>query len=493
MTSFRPRRVGLFVKLMGAFLVVIITVAVLITWLASRATQVEFSAYTNLTSQNQAEVMAPLLAEYYLANSSWDGVEAALAATRPSTVGRQGRGAMGQGMMAHGALGQGMMAQMDVWQMTGTRALVADANGTVVADSAGELDGLQLTPEDLDAGVPIYAADSQVGTILVTTWDQSIAQNEQFLRQVNRAILVAVLIASGIALVIGSFISWQISRPLRQLTEATEAIAEGDLSRRVEVHSGDELGDLAQSFNQMSDRLQRAENLRQQMTADIAHELRTPIAVIQGNVDALQDGIFPLTPEALDPIRDKTSLLTRLVDDLRELALMEAGQLKLDRQQTDLNELVIHTVGAFRAAAQEKSIDLRADVGGSLPPAYADPQRVEQILVNLLSNALRHTPHGGEIVAATRLEPVEDRAGTASSALMVTIQDSGPGIPPEDLPNVFERFYRVEKGRTRPGDGSGTGLGLAVARSIVEAHRGEIGVKSLPGQGATFWFTLPTR
>jgi signal transduction histidine kinase len=251
----------------------------------------------------------------------------------------------------------------------------------------------------------------------------------------------------------------------------------------VRVEADDEIGDLGQAFNQMAAELERAEVLRRQMTADIAHELRTPLSVIQGNVEALQDGLFPLTLEALEPIQTKTELLGRLVEDLRNLALAEAGQLPLDRQPTDLASLAEGAVTAFQPAAEAKGITLGLIAPPGLPPADADPQRIEQVLVNLLSNALRHTPAGGRVEI--------ELASAASNRLTLRITDTGPGIPPEALPNVFERFYRVDRGRGRGEGGDGTGLGLAVARSIVEAHGGIIKVENAPGRGASFWFALP--
>jgi signal transduction histidine kinase len=342
--------------------------------------------------------------------------------------------------------------------------------------------GIQLDSSILADGTPILLGDQQIGTVLVTHLEQTTTQNEQFLGQVNQAILLAVLAASIAALLLGGLLTWTMTRPLRQLTHAAEAISEGDLSQRVNVQSGDEIGDLAAAFNQMSDRLAHAEQLRRQMTADIAHELRTPLSVIQGNVEALQDGIFPLTADSLEPIRAKTDLLTRLVEDLRQLTLAEAGQLPLDKTPTDLAALAQRTLTDFRAAAESKQIHLEMNPAAGLPLVNVDPQRIEQVLVNLLSNALRHTPVGGEI---------DVTVGVENSHVRLTISDTGPGIAEEEAHNIFERFYRVDKGRTREENGGGSGLGLAVARSIIEAHGGQIGVASEHRQGATFWFTIP--
>jgi signal transduction histidine kinase len=453
---------------MGAFILILAIVGILVTWQARRATQAEFAVYTTAAGQRQAQFLAPALADYYRSNGRWDGVESIL-----SSGGMMGRGGM---------MGGGMMANADMWQMMGLRALVVDADGRIAADTANEMTNVQLDEAILADGTLIRLDGQQIGTVLVTNLEQTMAQNAQFLQQVNRAILLAVLAASVAALLLGGLLTWTMIRPLRQLTQAAEAISEGDLVQRVNVQAGDEIGDLAAAFNQMSDRLARAERLRRQMTADIAHELRTPLSVIQGNVEALQDGVFPLTADSLEPIRAKTNLLTRLVEDLRQLTLAETGQLPLDKTQTDLAALAERTLADFQAAAASKQISLQTSSAPDLPLVAVDPQRIEQVLVNLLSNALRHTPVGGRI---------EVDVGVENGRVRLTISDTGPGLSAEEAANVFERFYRVDQGRTREENGGGSGLGLAVARSIVEAHGGQIGVDSTPGQGAAFWFTLP--
>ncbi len=469
MNSFNRPRLGLFLKLMGAFILILAIVGILVTWQARRATQAEFAIYTTAAGQRQAQFLASTLADYYRSNGRWDGVESVLSSTS---------GTMGHG----GMMGGGMMANTNVWQMMGLRVLVVDSNGRIAADSANEMINVQLDNDNLANGTPILLDGQQIGTVLVTNLEQTTVQNAQFLRQVNRAILLAVLAASVAALLLGGLLTWTMTRPLRQLTQAAEAISEGNLGQRVHVQAGDEIGDLAAAFNQMSDRLARAERLRRQMTADIAHELRTPLSVIQGNVEALQDGVFPLTADSLEPIRAKTNLLTRLVEDLRQLTLAETGQLPLDKTPTDLAALVQRTLADFQAVAESKQIRLQTSPSPDLPLVNVDPQRIEQVLVNLLSNALRHTPVGGKI----RVD-----VGRENGRIRLAVSDNGPGLSAEEAVNVFERFYRVDPGRTREENGGGSGLGLAVARSIVEAHSGQIGVASAPGQGAAFWFTLP--
>jgi two-component system OmpR family sensor kinase/two-component system sensor histidine kinase BaeS len=461
-------RLGLFARLMLAFLVVVLVGGITALWLTRQATATEFTIFTTNSGRRQAESLAPVLADFYAAQGSWTGVETLLA-----TDTRMG------GRMGHGQGNNGF----GMWAMMGNRLLLVDENGRVLVDTENEMMGQQLAAEILrDNGVPITSDGQMVGTVLVTSGVQAAAQNTYFLQHVNQAILLSLLAAGSLALVFGGLLAWRVVRPLRRLTAAAQGIAAGDLTQRVEVSPGDEMGDLALAFNQMAERLSRAEVLRRQMTADIAHELRTPLTVIQGNIEALQDGVFPLSLAALDPILDKTALLSRLVEDLRQLTLAETGQLSLDKQPTDLYALVQQAIEAFQPTAIERSISLEIDSPPHLPLVQADRQRVQQVLMNLLSNALRYTPDGGVITIHLTVEREQVR---------VVIQDQGPGISSKALPNVFERFYRVEQGRTRATDGSGSGLGLAVARSLVEAHGGQIGVESPPGLGAAFWFTLP--
>jgi two-component system sensor histidine kinase BaeS len=286
-----------------------------------------------------------------------------------------------------------------------------------------------------------------------------------------------------------------LMRPVRELTLAARRLGERDLSQRVRVSGKDELAELALTFNRMADSLQQAQENRRALTADIAHELRTPLAVQRANLEALQDGVYPLTPENLAPVLEQNLLLTRLVDDLRTLALADAGQLTLERTPTDLVALVERMVERFQPQAAPRSIALRLDAPSATSTEYplltVDPQRVEQILSNLLSNALRYTPDGGQIaigfVLTGGLSGVRT-SGSSKSSVQISVRDSGPGIPPEALPHVFERFYRVDRSRSRAEGGSG--LGLAIARQLAEAHGGTLTAANHPQGGAVFTLSL---
>jgi signal transduction histidine kinase len=275
----------------------------------------------------------------------------------------------------------------------------------------------------------------------------------------------------------------------------------GDLSRRVRVRSGDEIGQLAHAFNAMADGLERQEHLRRNMVTDVAHELRTPLTNIRGYLEALRDGVAQPTPSTIESLHEEALLLNRLVDDLQELSLAEAGQLRLAPRPAALAEIVERVAGALRPTASGKGICIKLDLPPELPLVLADPERVGQIVRNLLANAITHTPPGGSVAvsAAAMSQDKETRRQGAwndrplqvplSPCLLVSVRDTGPGIAPEHLPNIFERFYRADGSRARAT--GGVGLGLAIVRQLVAAHGGRVWAESEPGAGACFRFTLP--
>jgi two-component system OmpR family sensor kinase/two-component system sensor histidine kinase BaeS len=270
---------------------------------------------------------------------------------------------------------------------------------------------------------------------------------------------------------------------VRQLTHAAGVIAGGDLSERVPARGRDEIADLGRAFNQMAASLEAGETLRRNLMADVAHELRTPLTVIQGNLQAILDGVYPLDVAQVAGLYDETRLLTRLVDDLRELALAEAGQLRLERAPVDLVALAQGVTANFMSAAEAAGVKLSAPAGDGEVQALGDADRLGQVLRNLLSNALRHTPAGQAV--AVRVAA----AGRGVAEVVLTVADTGMGISPEDLPHVFDRFYRGSKSRGRRVGSAG--LGLAIARQLVRAHGGEISVESAEGIGTTFTVRLP--
>ncbi|HYQ71682.1 MAG TPA: ATP-binding protein, partial [Gammaproteobacteria bacterium] len=305
---------------------------------------------------------------------------------------------------------------------------------------------------------------------------------------VNHSTWLAGGIAAVGALVLGSILFFQIVSPVQKVTVAAQKIAAGDLGQRIPTQSQDEIGSLATAFNRMADSLAQHEELRRNLIADVAHELRTPLTVIQGNLEAMLDGILPTSPEEIATLRDETALLARLVADLRLLSLAEAGQLKLERVKTDPAELLVHAVEPFRLQAQSSQVSLELDIASTLPKIEVDVDRITQVIRNLLSNALRHTPESGKVTVSCRRDD--------SQRLLIAVSDSGEGIAPDDLPYVFDRFYRADKSRSRTSGGSG--IGLAIVKQLVEAHGGRVWVESPifqsldnEGFGTRFLVSLP--
>ena len=284
------------------------------------------------------------------------------------------------------------------------------------------------------------------------------------------------------AVILGLVFSRLITGPMRRLTLSAKRIADGDFSQRVPQKTRDEVGQLSSAFNSMAEQLDKKEQSRRQLLADVAHELRTPLTIIQGNMEAWLDGVTTPTPEQIASVHDETLLLSRLVTDLRDLSLAEAGQLRLHAVPTNLADLTNAEIESIESRFQEQQISLHRDLPPDLPPVSIDSERIRQVLRNLLDNALRYTPAGGTIrVGATSTPP---------GWVTLCVSDTGSGIHPEDLPHIFDHFYKTDRSRHRGYGGSG--IGLAIVRQLVEAHGGKVWVESQPGEGSSFFFTLPS-
>jgi len=449
------RNISFASKLMLALGLTVLVSVGTVAIMANASAERHFDDYVSFEMRPRIASYGPLLAEYYSEVGSWDGVEAFLAQNTQSV-----------GRMAERGYGAGQ----------GMSLVLADERGRVIYDASERYLGQRLRSSILEDSLSIEVDGATVGYVMAGSGPRE----QEFSYSVNSSIIGASVVAGLVALLLGLFLIRTVVRPLRAVRDAAQRIGSGELSYRVPIVSSDEIGDLARQFNEMAAALEQDETSRRKMMADIAHELRTPLAVMRGQAEALEDGVFALTPENIAPIREQTILLARLVDDLRDLALAEAGQLPLELSDVDLSRLVPRVIRGFQPQAQSKGLSLSADLAESLPLIQADSQRLEQVLGNLLSNALRHTPEGGMILV---------KAWADETSAWLAVIDDGQGIASDDLPHLFDRFYRAGVARSRS-DG-GTGLGLSIARQLVEAHGGEITVESELGKGATFTVRLP--
>jgi signal transduction histidine kinase len=403
------------------------------------------------------DILVETLEDYYQQSGTWEGAGVLLEEYRS-------RRGMGQGMM--GAL----------------RLRLADSSGVVVADNQREPEGL-LNRMERQAAYALRGSRGQVVGYLLADGIAANPNTEQMLlERLLRAGLIGAAVSGGLALLIALLLAYGLLKPVNDLTQAAAQMARGDLSQRVAVPRADEMGTLARAFNHMAASLQRAEQNRRMITADIAHELRTPIAVQRAHLEALQDGVYPLTIENLQPVLDQTELLTRLVEDLRTLALADAGELRLEREPADLLAILRRVTDRFRPEAEARQVQMAVEEqGNAQTQMLLDAGRVEQILNNLVSNALRHTPAGGQIMIVLQHQ---------SGGAVIQVMDSGPGIPAESLSRIFERFYRTDSARSRAQ--GGTGLGLAIARQLALAHGGDLTAGNRPEGGAAFTLRLPS-
>ncbi len=422
----------------------------------------QFDAY--VLDQRRSEFVEQAAA-YYTANGSWQAIDPA-------------------GLFA--SAGAARPSRGDDWEGEGDRRehttfVLTDNEGWIVLAPNPLWRGRQATAQELADGTPVIVDGQQVGmALLLGPPPGRNPAEERYLTRTGLALAAASLGAVLVALSLGLLLARLITRPIQDLTLATRALAAGDLGRQVPVRSRDELGLLATHFNAMSTDLAHANNLRRRMTADIAHDLRTPLTVISGYLEALRDESLRPTPARFTTLYDETQVLLRLVEDLHTLSLADAGELTLKPQLTSAHTLLERVATSYQQSAERQEVALIVNAPETLPLLEVDVEQTVRALNNLVSNALRHTPPGGRVSLTSRAE---------GNAVMIEVTDTGSGIPSEHLPNVFERFYRADTSRQQASGGSG--LGLAIVKSIVEAHGGTVRAASTPGQGTRLSMTLP--
>ncbi len=441
----------LWIHLTLAFGLVAAVAIVVVAVLGNYQVSLQFRHFVN-NSQMMSE-LGPALTQHYVQNGAWAEVETVFSSTTSHMPGRGMGQGQGQGMR-HGA----------------PKLALADATGQVVYAEAGANITSQLSQTEIDSALPLEWQGQTIGYLTMDAPPGQMMMTgpaQTFLDQINRLLFQAGLIAGILAILMGVLMARGLSAPLGRLAAAARRISRGELGQRVPVKGADEVADVAQAFNEMAANLQQAETQRRHLVADVAHELRTPLSVMQGNLRAILDDVYPLEKAEIAAIYDETLILNRLISDLRELAQAEAGQLSLNLQPTELSALIAGAADLFAELAREREVNLETTLPDNLPPVLADPDRVRQVLHNLLTNALRHTPEKGTIRIV-----VDSQAENATAFVRVSVLDTGPGIPPADLPHVFDRFWRADKSRSR--EHGGSGLGLAIARQLVEAQGGQI-------------------
>jgi two-component system OmpR family sensor kinase/two-component system sensor histidine kinase BaeS len=463
----RPR---IFSLMLTAFtLVIVLGVGgmLLLFWMAGQNEQ-RAQAEGRLRPEVLARAEARRLARHYERNGSWNGVDIRLRA-----IERELRSANLESVALLDA--QGRMVTMRPTSPGEPPPRQPPLTGIVLPGDVplpiSRGDGLTVR------SVPITLRGDQVGALVLIY--RGAPGDQPGAGTLARGILGAGVGLAAILIALAAFFSNRISTPLRQLDAAARSMATGNLQVRVQPGVVREVADLARSFNQMADALENSDRQRRQLTADVAHELRTPLSIIKGRLEGIQDGVYRAEAEQIEGLLDKVALLERLVEDLRLLALADAGQLALHVEPVIPARLLEDARASFAHQAAERNITMRVEAE-PVPELTADPQRIAQVLGNLVNNALRHTPPGGSVTLAVRAGP---------AAALFEVRDTGTGIAPEDLPRIFDRFYRADPSRARASGGAG--LGLAIARRIVEAHGGRIWAESTPGQGATVCFTLP--
>lgn len=448
------------IKLGLSFAIVILVSVALVYFFTATGITTEFAAFSEQNKQQIARQVCSLLGEYRARTGNWIGVNQLLSSQQAVLIG-------------------GKLIVRRTFLIPGSFSL-ANEQGAVFISTEQDQVGITLSPSQMDEGIPIEANNARVGTLLLYNVGTALAPaEEEFLASAKRSALLGGAIAFALALLLSVLLISEVLSPLRVLTRATEQIARGDLTQRVKLKARDEFGQLGDSFNRMIKNLRHSEEIRRSMTADIAHELRTPVTIIQGNLEAILDEIYEPTTDTIAPIYEETLRLGQLIDDLRDISLAEAKELQLNIEPIEVVASIKQLVETI-SASLDQGPQIRVEANSTIPQVPVDLKRFQQVLVNLLTNALRFTPQQGTIHIQVLRKDQE---------VEVRVADSGPGISPEEIPHLFERFYRGDQARSR-GQG-GSGLGLAISKQLIEAHGGRIWAENDPSGGAIFVIRLP--
>ena len=468
-------------RLILAFSLVILLTTISIAILITTTADSEVSIFVNEGTEKASKKWADKLGEYYEEQQSWKGVEDYIwFLTTDSYIDTLLNRPVQQtpSDKNNSSSEQPIISDLNLLD----RSLILVNNMKLVEASLNNDEfeiGTSISEQTLNEGTKINFNGQIIGWVLVGYNTEDIFLTK-FIKTFNvRLIYISLLI--GIAGIIVAFIlSSQMTRPLRDLIKATKNISAGNLNENVKISDIDEIGILGNSFNQMAQRLQNAEKRRQQIVADMSHELRNPLSVVQANLEGMIDGILPSKTENIEKVHQQTIILSKLIEDLRLISMAESGELRLYKQKTDINALTQKILDDFKITIQKKNIKLETEISTTPILISIDPIRIEQVLNNIISNALRYVAKNDSIFIQIKenLKTIE-----------IIIKDSGPGIEKNKQRYIFDRFYRVDKSRSRQEGGSG--LGLSIAKELIQAHEGTISLKSDLGKGTTFTISMP--
>lgn len=450
------------IKLIIAFTGIVIMMGILQSLFFHNRFDINFEDYTNKFEDQQIELWESILIDYYYSYGSWEGVQDLLTYDRHKI---------------YFDIINGL-----AYRQQGLQILVVNTDGLVVGDSNQEYIGV-LEKGINGINIELNIGSEKVGELIIR---QSKIENlynieEQFKKSISTAIISGAIISVLIAIFLGVLFSNQITKPLKKLMAGIKQLGSGNTSYRVDISSSGEFSQLAIAFNEMSKQIEENEKVRKNLMADVAHELRTPLSILAGKIESIQEGVINPSQEVMAQLGDEVYRLGRLVSNLQQLSLAEAGKLPLNRIEVNLNELIEQVKNNFQWIKDEKNIDIILNSEKEFI-CNIDSDRFKQVIINILGNAIHYTPENGKINIIITEDILDNMA-------VIKISDNGPGISEDQLRHIFDRFYRTDNSRSR--DEGGTGLGLSIAKGYIEAHGGKIMVESEIGKGSTFIIKIP--
>lgn len=485
-------------QLMLSYVPLVLIPIIVIGIIIRNATEYGLTVLVTEQGNRQATVIANRFTSYYNRNNSWDGVSVLFEEPpagqgfpnpplgmqiQPLQNNQNGQNQDGQNSEDQNPVGQPpRRGAVGLFEPGSAQVILADTSGAVIAANTTEAEGRSVSAQTVAKGIPIYGKDNKQVGVLVVGAALGVLDDaqRQLLDNVNTALLLAGLLSAGVSVVIGLWLSGQISAPVAALTRGVKVLSGGEWSQHIPIYGSNELSELTTAFNHMADDLIRQQTLRKQLMADIAHDLRTPLSVMTLEIEGIKAGLQ--TPEeSAQSLQDEVEWLSRLVNDVHTLSLLDAGQLTVQPEPTDLSVFLDSIYKHWRSAAEQQKRELILQRDTRLPIVMIDPPRMRQVLGNLINNALQHTPSEATITIKTDCD---------AQAVYIRVMDTGQGIPEDALPHLFERFFRVDRSRNRK-PSSGSGLGLSIAYQLTTLQKGILSVESKAGQGTVFTIKLP--